>query len=68
MDKITRREKEILHMIAYEYTTKEIASELYISAHTVITHRKHLLEKLEVKNVAGMIRKGFESGLLNIPV
>lgn len=61
---ITAREKEVLELIAYEYTTNEIASELYISNHTVISHRKNLLQKMRVKNVAGLIRRGFESGLL----
>lgn len=61
---ITSREKEVLHLIAYEYTSKEIANQLYLSPHTVISHRKNLLIKLDVKNVAGLVRRGFELGLL----
>jgi len=57
---------EILHLIAYESTSQEIASKLYISNHTVITHRKHLMEKLRVKNTAGLIRRGFELGFLSV--
>ena len=68
MNVISRREKEVLHLIAYEYTAKEIASKLFISAHTVNDHRKKLLSKLEVKNTAGMVRKGFEEGLLTITI
>ena len=64
--KISNREKEVLHLVAYEKTTKEIAAQLYISNHTAISHRKNLMEKLDVKNTAGMIRRGFELGLLAI--
>jgi len=64
---ISPREKEVLYLTAHEYTITMIASELYISHHTVISHRKNLLNKLEVKNVAGMVRRGFELGLLTCP-
>ena len=62
---ISPREREVLHLIAYEYTAKEIASQLYISNHTAITHRKNLMEKLHVKNTAGLVRRAFELGLLS---
>ncbi len=61
--KITTREKEVLDLIAFEHTSKEIATQLFISAHTVNDHRKRILEKLEVKNTAGMVRVAFERGL-----
>ncbi len=61
---ISKRETEILKLVAFEYNTKEIAQQLYISAHTVISHRKNLLLKMEVKNTAGLIRRGFELGFL----
>lgn len=60
---ISPREKEVLQLIAHEYTAKEIASMLYISTHTVDSHRKNLFEKLEVKNTAGMVRVAFEIGI-----
>ena len=63
---ITKRETEILELIAYELTTKEIANKLYISTHTVISHRKNLMAKLDVKNTAGLVRKGFENGILGL--
>ena len=59
---ISPREKEVLRLIAYEYTTKEIANELFISTHTVDSHRKKLMEKWMVKNTAGLVRVGFQSG------
>lgn len=65
---ITCREKEILQLIANEQTTKEIAKHLYISDHTVYTHRKNLLGKLGAKNTAGLVRKAFENGYLNITI
>ena len=64
--KITRREKEIIQLVAHEFTTKEIAAQLFISDETVTTHRKNLMEKLQAKNAAGLIRRGFESGLLRV--
>ena len=61
---ITPREKEVLYLTAHEYTITMIAAELFISHHTVISHRKNLLIKMDVKNVAGLVRRGFELGLL----
>ncbi len=63
---LSQREKEVLRLIAYEHTSREIAQELYISTNTVNTHKKNLREKLEVKNLAGLVRRGFELGLLNL--
>lgn len=63
---ITTREQEVLTLIAYENTSQQIAVQLYISNHTVISHRKNLLEKLDVKNTAGLIRRAFELGFLKV--
>jgi DNA-binding NarL/FixJ family response regulator len=65
IQKLTRREKEILQLITEEFTTDEIAAKLFISSTTVISHRKSLLRKLNAKNVAGLVKKAFEFGLLN---
>lgn len=65
---ISNRELEILQLVAYEHSTKEIAEQLYISVHTVLSHRKNLLIKMEAKNTAGLVRRGFEQGLLQIIV
>lgn len=53
---ITRREKEVLILIAEGLTNTEIAEKLFISTTTVDTHRKNLLAKFEVKNTATLIR------------
>ena len=63
---ITKREGEVLELISFGMTTKEIASSLFLSNHTVISHRKNLLLKMDARNVAGLIRKGFENGFLRI--
>jgi DNA-binding NarL/FixJ family response regulator len=53
---ITRREKEVLELIADGMTNNEIAQKLFISATTVDTHRKNLLTKFEAKNTASLIK------------
>jgi len=53
---LTSRELEVLELIGKEFTTPEIAEKLCISQHTVISHRKNLLQKLNVKNTAGLVR------------
>ena len=62
--KLTAREKEILALIIKEFTTEEIANELFVSAKTVESHRSNLIQKLGVKNSAGLVRVAFEKGLL----
>jgi len=64
----SQREIEILQLIAFEYTSKEIADRLFISRETVNTHRKNLMCKLRVKNVAGLMRKAYEVRLLSLNV
>ena len=64
LPKISRREKEVLRLIIQEFTNKEIAAKLFISPATVISHRKNLLRKLEVKNTAGLVRKAIRFQLL----
>ncbi len=63
---ISDREREVLELIAYENTNEEIAEKLYISNNTAKTHRKNLLEKMGAKNTAGLVRRGFELGLLQV--
>lgn len=53
---LTRREKEVLELIAEGMTNNVIAQKLFISPSTVDTHRKNLLAKLDVKNTASLIR------------
>jgi len=62
---LTRREKEVLQLIMQELTNQEIADRLFISLHTVDNHRSALLQKLNVKNTAGLVRKAIENGLVD---
>lgn len=63
---ITKRESQILHLVAYEYSTKEIAAMLFLSSDTVNSHRKNMMRKLQVKNTAGLVRVAFERSILKI--
>lgn len=61
---LTRREKEVLELIADGMTNNEIAQKLFISTTTVDTHRKNLLAKFEVKNTASLIRIAAQKQLI----
>jgi len=61
---LTRREKEILQMIAQGCTTNDIAAKLFVSPYTVDTHRKNLLAKFEVGNTALLIKTAAAHGLI----
>lgn len=63
---ISKREEQVLHLIADENTASEIAGILYISMATVNTHRKNLCIKLNARNTAGLIRRAFEQGILQL--
>lgn len=56
LSSLSPREKEILQLIAEEHTSAEIAKILYISEKTVEKHRGNLMEKLNVRNIAGLVR------------
>ena len=61
---LTRREKEVLELIADGMTNAEIAQKLFISVTTVDTHRKNLLAKFETKNTAALIKIAISRGYL----
>ncbi|WP_118973272.1 response regulator [Taibaiella koreensis] len=61
---LTQREKEVLGLIAAEYTTREIAEKLFVSYHTAENHRNNLIQKLDVKNTVGLIRVAIQLGLV----
>ena len=61
---LTKREKEILKLIAGGLTNIQVAEKLFISIDTVDTHRKNLHNKLNVKNTATLIRTAIEHNLL----
>ncbi|HQV54674.1 MAG TPA: response regulator transcription factor [Chitinophagaceae bacterium] len=61
---ITRREKEVLELIAEGMTNNEVAQKLFISPSTVDTHRKNLLVKFDAKNTASLIRLAAQHQLI----
>ncbi len=61
---LSKREKEIVALIANEMTTPEIAEKLFISPYTVETHRKNILAKLDVKNAAGIMKFALQTGII----
>ena len=66
MNPFTFKEKEVLALVSAGLTTKEIASRLNISHHTVETHRKNLLRKCEAKNSVELVQKAFMLQLISI--
>ncbi len=52
---ISEREMEIITLIAEGYSNKEVADKLFLSTHTVTTHRKNIMNKLGVNNTAGLV-------------
>lgn len=62
---LTKREKEILKLIADGLSSQEIADKLFISLRTVETHRLNLNQKLDVKNTAGLVKEAIKRGLID---
>ena len=63
--RITRREKEILELVSQGLTTTQIAEKLFISMHTVESHRKNLIEKFDVATMTAVIKLATKYGLIS---
>ncbi|HJS01233.1 MAG TPA: response regulator transcription factor [Flavobacterium sp.] len=61
---LSNKETEVLGLIAKGLTTKEIATQLFVSSRTIETHRANILKKLEVKNTAELIKKATKMNLV----
>jgi DNA-binding NarL/FixJ family response regulator len=61
---VTKRESEILRLIADGFTNQEIADRLFISSSTVDSHRKNLLVKFDAKNTAALIKTAISKGII----
>ena len=61
---LTRREKEVLELIADGLTNNEIAAKLFISVTTVDTHRKNLLAKFDSRNIASLIKAAMQMQMI----
>ena len=64
-DVLTARQREILQLIAESLGTKEIAFRLGVSTKTVETHRKQLMERLNIHDVAGLVRYAIRTGVVS---
>ena len=65
-DSLSQREKDILGCVVRGMTNKEIAEKLYISVHTVITHRRNLTRKLQIHSAAGLTIYAIVNKLVDI--
>ncbi len=61
---LTRREKEVLKLLFEGMTTLDIANKLFISSHTVDSHRKNLLSKFGAKNTTSLLREAGKMGIV----
>ncbi len=63
---LTRREEEVLRMIASGKTLRDVADELFISVKTIETHKGHIQDKLGLTNTAQLVKYAFDHGLIEI--
>jgi DNA-binding NarL/FixJ family response regulator len=65
LESLSSREQEVLKLIAEAFSTKEIANQLSLEISTIESHRKSLMRKLNVHNVAGLVRIAVQEGLVS---
>ena len=63
-DRLSPREREVLKLIAEGYTNKAVAETMHVSIKTVEKHRANLMAKLNVQDLAGLIRIAIKHGLI----
>lgn len=63
---LTKREKEVLQLIAEGLTNPQIAEKLFVSQSTIDSHRKSLMQKLQVKNITTLLKLSLENGLVTL--
>ncbi|MBC5864061.1 response regulator [Flavobacterium turcicum] len=63
-DNLTEREREIITLIALEFSGKEISEQLFISVNTVETHRKNIMKKLDAKNSISLVKYALKRKLI----
>ncbi|MCF8459767.1 MAG: response regulator transcription factor [Flavobacteriales bacterium] len=61
---LTKKESEVLRLIAQEFSNQEIADKLDCGIRTVDTHKRNLMKKLEVKNVVGLVKYALKMGVV----
>ncbi len=62
---LTKREIEVLTLICQEMTVKEISEELILSEQTILTHRKHLMKKIQAKNAVSLVRFAIQNQIIS---
>ncbi len=62
---LTQREIQVVTLIAKEFTTQEIADKLFLSKHTIESYRKNLMNKLSVRNIAGLTKYALKKNYLD---
>lgn len=63
-EQLSKRELEVLYHLSQGKSSKEISESLFISEHTVNSHRKNMMRKMEVKRTAELVKKGIANGLI----
>ncbi len=63
---LSAREREVLQLIAEGWSTKQIASHLYVSIKTIETHRRQIMKKLDLHNIADLTKYAIREGLTSI--
>lgn len=63
---ISAREREVLQLIAEGWSTKQIASHLYVSVKTIETHRRQIMKKLDLHNIADLTKYAIREGLTSV--
>jgi DNA-binding NarL/FixJ family response regulator len=62
---LTRREIEVIQLLAKDFSSEEIANKLFVSPHTISTHRRNLKRKLKASTSAGIVAIAYENNLIN---
>jgi len=63
---LSKREKEVVQLVAMGYQNREVVKKLGIAAKTVETHRANIMNKLALRNIAQLIRYAIQKGLVKI--
>ncbi|HLU60852.1 MAG TPA: response regulator transcription factor [Gammaproteobacteria bacterium] len=68
LERLTSRQREILQLVAEGHTTRQIADMLSVSVKTVETHRAQLMDRLEIRDVPGLVRYAIRTGLIHTDI
>ena len=66
LERLTARQREILQLVAEGHTTRQIAELLSVSVKTVETHRAQLMDRLEIRDIPGLVRYAARHGLVSL--